>query len=124
MSFVSLAQKYWKEILFAVILFSMSAFWYYDRSSLIQAMDIATERYEKELQVIKESTEREEKRKEKLLEEYRAKILLLEKDYERIEEQIDQAKEKRIDQLKELRIENPKKLINEIEQAFGFEYVE
>jgi len=124
LSFISSIQTYWREILFAVVLLGMSAFWYYDRSSIIRAMDIAAERYEKELEIIKESAQREKERKEELLQEYRVKIYDLEKEYKKIEEEISLAKDERVEEIKKIRIKNPQKLIREIEQTFGFEYVE
>ena len=87
-------------------------------------MDIAAERYEKELEIIKESAQREKERKEELLQEYRVKIYDLEKEYKKIEEEISLAKDERVEEIKKLRIKNPQKLIREIEQTFGFEYVE
>ena len=87
-------------------------------------MDIAAERYEKELEIIKESAQREKERKEELLQEYRVKIYDLEKEYKKIEEEISLAKDERVEEIKKLRIKNPQKLIREVEQTFGFEYVE
>jgi len=87
-------------------------------------MDIAAERYEKELEIIKESAQREKERKEELLQEYRVKIYDLEKEYKKIEEEISLAKDERVEEIKKIRIKNPQKLIREIEQTFGFEYVE
>jgi uncharacterized membrane protein len=69
-SFLSFAIRYWKEILIGLLLLIVSASWYFDRSSLIEAMESATSRYEQELTLIRESHAREIERKEELAIEY------------------------------------------------------
>ena len=124
MSVLAILQKYWREILIAVILISMSAFWYFDRASLIKAMDAAIERHEQELTIINESHEREEARKKQLLEEYRKIIDGLQEDFDRRERELERLRDKRTGELERLRMENPKELARQIEEQFGFSYVE
>ena len=95
MPVLAVLQKYWREILFAAILVGMSAFWYFDRVSLIKAMDAAIERHEQELTIINESHEREEARKKQLLEEYRKIIDGLQEDFDRREIEIERLRDKR-----------------------------
>ena len=124
MPVLTVLQKYWREILFAVILVGMSAFWYFDRVSLIKAMDAAIERHEQELTIINESHEREEARKKQLLEEYRKIIDGLQEDFDRRERELERLRDKRTGELERLRMENPKELARQIEEQFGFSYVE
>ena len=124
MPVLAVLQKYWREILFAAILVGMSAFWYFDRASLIKAMDAAIERHEQELTIINESHEREEARKKQLLEEYRKIIEDLQEDFDRRERELERLRDKRTGELERLRMENPKELARQIEEQFGFSYVE
>ena len=124
MPVLTVLQKYWREILFAAILVGMSAFWYFDRVSLIKAMDAAIERHEQELTIINRSHEREEARKKQLLEEYRKIIDGLQEDFDRREREIERLRDKRTGELERLRMENPKELARQIEEQFGFSYVE
>jgi len=124
MPVLAVLQKYWREILFAAILVGMSAFWYFDRASLIKAMDAAIERHEQELTIINESHEREEARKKQLLEEYRKIIDDLQEDFDRRERELEKLRDKRTGELERLRMENPKELARQIEEQFGFSYVE
>ena len=123
-AFVSTLTKYWKEILIGLLLLTVSASWYYDRSSLIKAMDIATARYEDELFILKESHAREAERKVELVEEYEEKIKRLLSEYERTQDEVEELKSKRVKEVTRLRTTNPTALIEQIEEAFGFIYVE
>ncbi len=124
MPVLAVLHKYWREILFAVKLVGMSAFWYFDRVSLIKAMDAAIERHEQELTISNESHEREEARKKQLLEEYRKIIDGLQEDFDRRERELERLRDKRTGELERLRMENPKELARQIEEQFGFSYVE
>ena len=117
-------QKYWREILIAVMLAGMSAFWYFDRASLIKAMDAAIERHEQELTVIKESHEREELKKRELIEDYKRMLSDLQKDFDKRERELEKLREKRIGELERLRMNDPQALARQIEEQVGFEYVE
>lgn len=123
-AFVSTLIKYWKEILIGLLLLTVSASWYYDRSSLIKAMDIATARYEDELVILKESHARETERKAELVEEYEEKIKRLLSEYEKTQEEVEELKSRRVEEVTRLRTTNPAALIEQIEEAFEFIYVE
>ena len=123
-AFVSTLIKYWKEILIGLLLLTVSASWYYDRSSLIKAMDIATARYEDELVILKESHAREAERKVELVEEYEEKIKRLLSEYEKTQEEVEELKSRRVEEVTRLRTTNPAALIEQIEEAFEFIYVE
>jgi len=123
-AFVSTLTRYWKEILIGLLLLTVSASWYYDRSSLIKAMDIATARYEDELVILKESHARETERKAELVEEYEEKIKRLLSEYEKTQEEVEELKSRRVEEVTRLRTTNPAALIEQIEEAFEFIYVE
>ena len=106
MPVLAVLQKYWREILIAVMLAGMSAFWYFDRASLIKAMDAAIERHEQELTVIKESHEREELKKRELIEDYKRMLSDLQKDFDKRERELEKLREKRIGELERLRMKS------------------
>ena len=115
---------YWKEILIGLLFLIISASWYYDRSSLVKAMDSATSRYEQELLLIKESHARELERKDALVKEYEEKVKLLHSVFEENREQIKILKSDRVTEVTKLRVTDPDALAKQIEEAFGFTYVE
>ena len=121
---LSFGAKYWKEILIALLLFVSSTFWYHDRSSLIQALDSASLRYEQELAVIKESHARELEKKKVLIAEHQKSLEILESDFARTMEEMEDLKSERVKEITKLRSTDPDTLARQIENAFGFEYVE
>jgi len=121
MSFIT---KYWREALIGLLLLTVSASWYYDRSSLIKSFDNATERYEKELLVIKESHAREAQLQKEIIEKYQTRVKELETIFKEAQRDLEVAKDTRSEEVVVLRRDNPKLLAEQIEQAFGFVYVE
>tara|TARA_R110002020_G_scaffold159298_2_gene343014 strand:- start:152 stop:529 length:378 start_codon:yes stop_codon:yes gene_type:complete len=123
-SFISFATKYWKEILIGLLLLTVSASWYYDRSSLIKAMDSATSRYEQELVLLRESHAREIERKEELVREHEEKIQQLQVVFDENQQEIEELKSDRIVEVATLRRTNPEVVAEQIQSAFGFDHVE
>ena len=116
--------KYWKEILIGLLLLITCASWYHDRSSIIKAFDTASARYEQELSILEESHEREKQEKKILAEEYKKKLQDLQIDFEKTKEEIETLKSKRIKEITTLRTTDPDTVARQIEEAFGFDYVE
>ncbi len=123
-SFLSFVTRYWKEILIGLLLLIVSASWYFDRSSLIKAMDSATSRYEQELILIRESHAREIERKEELAKEYEEKIQQLQVVFDENQREIEELKSERIVEVTTLRRTNPEVVAEQIQNAFGFDHVE
>jgi TolA-binding protein len=123
-SFISFAARYWKEILIGLLLLIVSASWYYDRSSLIKAMDSATSRYEQELVLLRESHAREIERKEELVREHEEKIQQLQVVFDENQQEIEELKSDRIVEVTTLRRTNPEVVAEQIQNAFGFDHVE
>jgi uncharacterized membrane protein len=121
---LSFGAKYWKEILIALLLLVASTFWHQDRSSLIKALDSASARYEQELTIIKESHARELEKKKILIEEHEDSLEELQRDYDKAQKEMEALKVERIKELVDLRTTDPETLARQIENAFGFEYVE
>lgn len=123
-AFVSILIKYWKEILIGLLLLTVSASWYYDRSSLIKAMEVATSRYEEEIFILKDSHNREAIRKDGLIADFEERIEALQLEFEETQEEIEALKSERVREVTVLRTTNPEAVAEQIEEAFGFTYVE
>ena len=115
---------YWKEIALAGLLFAVSFFWWKDHKGLVDAYDASVESYETRLKELKKSHQRETERKEKALEDYKAKLHELEMEYTEYQQAVAEAKEERVRDFVTLRQSNPDQLIVEIEAKFGFEHVD
>ena len=122
--FLVILAKYWKEILIGFLLLIVSASWYYDRSSLIKAMESATSRYEQELFLVKESHARELEKKEELVREYEEKIEQLQIVFAENQQELEVLKSDRVAEVTTLRHTNPQAVAEQIQEAFGFDYVE
>ena len=121
---LSILGKHWKEITIACLLFAISFLWWQDHRSLVNAYDASVERYESRIRELSESYQREAVRKDEVLQEYKEKLYILESEYMDFKENMERLKDERVEQIITLRQENPEQLISEIENRFGFEYVE
>jgi hypothetical protein len=121
---LSFVAKYWKGILIGFLVLVVGTFWYNDHSSLVKAFDAASTRYEQEMVVLKESHARELQKKKDLIEEHEKALQVLQRDYEETKERIESLKSDRVKEVTALRSEDPSALAEQIEKAFGFEYVE
>ena len=120
----SFLAKYWKEIALAALLFAVCFFWWQDHNSLVRAYDASVESYEVRIRELSASFQRETEKKQEVLEEYKERLAELEAEYEEYRLAVEELKTARIEEFVVLRRENPEQLVSEIEQLFGFEYVE
>jgi len=116
--------KYWREALIALLVIGVSVAWSQDHRSLIKAYDSTVVSYETQLEALNESYQRELEKKEQALQEYQAKMEEIEKEYLEFQEKLEEQKTIRVAELTEIRHSDPDALIQEIENAFGFEHVE
>ena len=121
---LSILGKHWKEITIACLLFAVSFLWWQDHRGLVNAYEASVESYETRIKELKESHIRETERKEQALQEYKDKLNQIEIEYIEYQQAVSEATAERVDELIILRRENPEQLIREIEEKFGFEYVE
>mgnify|MGYP003627305950 FL=1 len=124
LSLMNFISTHWKGIMIASLLFVVSFFWWQDHKGLVNAYDASIESYEVRIRELSESYQREAERKDEVLQEYKEKIYILESEYLDFKENIERLKDERIEEIITLRHENPEQLISEIENRFGFEYVE
>ena len=121
---LSILGKHWKEITIACLLFAVSFLWWQDHRGLVNAYEASVESYETRIKELKESHIRETERKEQALQEYKDKLNQIEIEYIEYQQAVSEATAERVGELIILRRENPEQLIREIEEKFGFEYVE
>ena len=121
---LSILGKHGKEITIACLLFAISFLWWQDHKGLVNAYDASVESYEVRIKELKESHVRETERKEQALQEYKDKLNQIELEYIEYQQAVSEATAERVSELINLRRENPEQLIQEIEEKFGFEYVE
>ena len=119
-----LVRKYWREMLIVVMVIGISLAWSQDHKSLIKAYETTVDSYEKQMNDLNESYQRELERKEEALQDYQKKMEEIERNYSDFREQVETQKAERVVELTEIRHSNPEKLVEEIENAFGFEHVE
>ena len=123
-SLMNFIGTHWKEIALAVLLFVVSFFWWHDRRGLVNAYDASVESYETRIKELKKSHQRETERKAAALEEYKSKLEQLQVEYLIYQQEVAVAKDNRVRDFVSLRQDNPDQLIREIEEKFGFEYVD
>jgi ATPase subunit of ABC transporter with duplicated ATPase domains len=114
---------YWKEIAISCLLFSVCFFWWADHRGLVTAYEASIESYETRMAGLKDSYEREAKRKQEALEHYQERVASLERDYEDSIIKLEIERQAQTEQYKTLRRENPEQFIAEIEEKLGFRYV-
>ena len=124
LSLMNFISTYWKEVAIACLLFVISFLWWQDHRSLVNAYDASVESYETRIRELSESYQREAVRKDEALQEYKQKLYILESEYMDFKENMERLKDERVEEIVTLRQENPGQLISEIENRFGFEYVE
>jgi len=124
LSLMNFISTYWKEVAIACLLFVISFLWWQDHRSLVNAYDASVESYETRIRELSESYQREAVRKDEALQEYKEKLYILESEYMDFKENMERLKDERVEEIVTLRQENPGQLISEIENRFGFEYVE
>jgi TolA-binding protein len=118
-----IAIKYWREILIILLITGVSVAWSQDHKSLIKAYDAAVNSYEEQIRELNESFQREEERKKEALRQYQEKIEEIEREYSDFRESIELQKSERVEELTGVRHSNPDRIVEEVENTFGFEYV-
>ena len=87
-------------------------------------MESATSRYEQEILLIKESHARELEKKEELVREYEEKVEQLQIVFDENQQELVILKSDRVSEVTALRHTNPEVVAEQIQSAFGFDYVE
>jgi len=116
--------RHWKEILLVLlsagIFFKMQS----DMNEIQKAYEAAKESYEQQILGLQEIHDEEIQKREEALQTYRDALDTLERQYREEQRRIEERTEERREDLEESHSERPTEIIDEIEQQFGFEYVE
>ena len=89
-----------------------------------KAQEAAKESYEQQILGLQEIHDEEIQKREEALQTYRDALDTLERQYREEQQRIEERTEERREDLEESHSERPTEIIDEIEQQFGFEYVE
>ncbi len=119
-----LIQSYWKELLIAILIATVSVLWWRDHQGLVHAYDASTKSYEQRIEGLKSSYEKEVVKKDEALSEYKKRITILENERQDYIEELENSKADRKVELINLRRGDPDGFILKIETQFGFEHVE
>lgn len=121
---VQLLIKHWKEILLVLlsvgIFFKMQS----DMNEIQKAYEAAKESYEQQIQGLQDIHDEELQKREEAILVYQRALDTLERQYREDLRQIEERTEEDREILEESHTERPSEIIEEIEQQFGFEYVE
>lgn len=119
---VKFVLRHWKELLMITLMVVIVGKFRYDYRQLELAYEASQESLEEQIAGLKQIHEIEIQKREEALESYRSAIATLEKNY--LDSQIELEKEKQKE--RKARIKefsgNKQQLIEEIKNAYGFEY--
>lgn len=118
-----LITRFWKEIIGLLIVIGLLAAWQQDRTNLLLMQESAIETFKAQIENDKKLHEEELYQKNKAIAEYEKSIKRLEKEYDLKLDEIRSEKSKREKQIVQIAKQNPSKLIQQVQDQFGFEHV-
>ena len=117
-------KTYWH---FPVVLLYTIVLWVFlrkDGAAAVGVLEIRSDSYKKQIEVINENHEAEIKKKEELNKVFNDTIEKVEVELKKNNETLDRNKKKRIKEIVENHSDDPKALAELVKGAFGFEIVE
>jgi len=117
-------KTYWY---FPVVLLYTIVLWVFfrkDAAAAVGVLEIRSDSYKKQIEVLNETHEAEIKKKEELNKVFNETIEKVEVELEKKNETLDRNKKKRIKDIVEKHSDDPKVLAQLVKEAFGFEIVE
>jgi len=117
-------KTYWH---FPVVLLYTIVLWVFlrkDGAAAVGVLEIRSDSYKKQIEVINENHEAEIKKKEELNKVFNETIEKVEVELKKNNETLDRNKKKRIKEIVENHSDDPKALAELVKGAFGFEIVE
>ena len=110
----------------AVLLYTLALWVFFkkDNAAAIGVLEIRSDSYKKQIEVINESHEAETKKKEELNKVFAETIEKVEVELEKNNEVLDRNKKKRIKEIVDKHSDDPKVLAHLVKESFGFEIVE
>jgi len=117
-------KTYWH---FPVVILYTLVLWVFfrkDSAAAIGVLEIRSDSYKKQIEVINENHEAEIKKKEELNKVFNETIEKVEVELVKKNETLDRNKKKRVKEIVEKHSDNPKALAHLVKEAFGFEIVE
>ena len=117
-------KTYWY---FPIVLLYTIVLWVFfrkDAATAVGVLEIRSDSYKKQIEVINETHEAEIKKKEELNKVFNETIEKVEVELVKKNETLDRNKKKRIKEIVEKHSDEPKILAHLVKEAFGFEIVE
>ena len=113
---------YWPVVL--IYTFVLWFFFRKNASASIGVLEIRSDSYKKQIDVLNESHEAETKKKEELNKVFNETIEIVEAELKKNNETLDRAKKKKIKEIVENHHDDPHALAYLVKETFGFEIVE
>ena len=117
-------KTYWYWPIVLIYTFVLWFFFRKNASAAIGVLEIRSDSYKKQIDVINETHVAEIKKKEELNKVFNETIEKVEAELEKKNETLDRNKKKRIKEIVEKHSDEPKVLARLVKEAFGFEVVE
>ena len=116
--------KYWKEILLLILSAGIFIKGRMDYNSLFSMHQETVTGYETRIGELQTAHKEQLDRKDEAIQEYIQRVEDLRVQYDSAREEVEETTETRREDYRRTLEENPEELIEEIENKFGFEYVE
>ena len=131
LAFTTLVKKSWLWLktywYFPVVLLYTFVCWFFFRknaAAAIGVLEIRSDSYEKQIEVINETHKAETKKKEELNKVFNETIEKVEIELEKKSEALDRNKKKRVKEIVEKHSDDPQALAKLVKGAFGFDIAE
>jgi DNA anti-recombination protein RmuC len=92
--------------------------------ALVQVLEIKKQSYEKQIEELKEKHDREILKRDKLIEKYHEIVEKIEDKYKQKEKELSEKEKKKIKKIVEKSKGRPDVIRKEIEESFGFTYID
>ncbi len=116
--------KHWKELLIIVLFLVLYIKGRVDYASLYDVHMSTVNEYEKRIEDLNSAHKKQLEKKDEAIKEYIQRVEDLRIEYDAQKERNREERTERKEKIEKILIEKPEELVTDIEQKFGFDYVE
>lgn len=116
--------KYWKELLLVTLSFAFYVKNKMDYAALLEVNKNTTVQYEERIEKLNVAHKEQMQAKDKAIEEYMAEVEILRAKYDERKEEIENLRQDSKSSYERKFREKPEELVKDIQEKFGFDYVE
>ena len=116
--------KYWKELLLVALSFAFYVKNKMDYAALLEVNKNTTVQYEERIEKLNVAHKEQMQAKDKAIEEYMAEVEILRAKYDERKEEIENLRQDSKSSYERKFREKPEELVKDIQEKFGFDYVE